>query len=234
MEFLEEDYSKQNTSRNNPKYFSTNSSYKQNCYIREHLKDLILYQFDWRYWVTFTFGYKPDLDEVEDVLYNLHYRLDRRLVKHIPQKNSLSAYERTEWFLFPELKGRGLHYHGFLKFNVRPTVTSYNDEWSWLRSTLDQNIKGLQNRLSNEGKIEFKLYNRTLRNLDDLKMILYSMKEFGKGASHTDQSPTFDRFAHTIVSKLDWKPSPLYQHRSPNKTENIPQRPNKLGYFDFI
>jgi hypothetical protein len=88
--------------------------------------------------------------------------------------------------------------------------------------------------LSNGGKVELKLYNRNFRNLDDVKMILYSMKEFGKGASHLDQSPTFDRFAHTIFSKLDWKPSPLYQHRSPNKTENITQRPNKLGYFDFL
>ena len=82
----------------------TTSSYNQNCYIREHLKDILLNQFHWKYWVTFTFGYRPDLDEVEDILYNLHYRLDRRLVKHIPQKNSLSVEERTEWFLFPELK----------------------------------------------------------------------------------------------------------------------------------
>ena len=91
MEFLEEDYSKQNTSRNNPKYFSTNSSYKQNCYIREHLTDLILYQFAWRYWVTFTFGSKPDLDEVEDVLSILHYRSARRFVTHIHQPHPLSS-----------------------------------------------------------------------------------------------------------------------------------------------
>ena len=65
-------------------------------------------------------------------------------------------------------------------------------------------------------------------------MILYSMKEFCKGPSHTDQSPIFDRFANTIVSKLDWKLSSLYQHRSPNKIENIPQRPNKLGLFDLL
>ena len=227
-------YGTQDTSRNNPLYMKTTSSYNQNCYIREHLKDILLNQFHWNYWVTFTFGYRPDLDEVEDILYNLHYRLDRRLVKHIPQKNSLSVEERTEWFLFPELKGRGLHYHGFLKFNVKPTVTSYKDEWNWVRCAIDQNLSKLQSRLSNGGKVEFKLYNRTFRNLDDVKMILYSMKEFGKGASHLDQSPTFDRFAHTIVSKLDWKPSPLYQHRSPNKTENITQRPNKLGFFDFL
>ena len=100
MDNEESYYSSQDTSRNNPKYFSTRSSYKQNNYIREHLKDLLLHQFEWQYWVTFTFGYKPDLDEVEDILYKLHYRLDRRLIKHIPQKTSLESNERTEWFLF--------------------------------------------------------------------------------------------------------------------------------------
>jgi hypothetical protein len=91
------------------------------------LKNILLNQFHWNYWVNFTFGYRPDLDEVEDILYNLHYKLDRRLIKHVPQKNTLSVEERIEWFLFPELKGRGLHYHCFFKFNVKPTVTSYKD-----------------------------------------------------------------------------------------------------------
>ena len=154
----------------------TNSSYLQNCYIRDHLTDYILDKFKWQYWVTFTFGYKPDLDEVEDILYKLHYRLDRRLIKHIPQKTSLESNERTEWFLFPELGGRGLHYHGFLKFNVNPVVKSYNDEWCWLRSALEQNLKGLEKTLSNNGTITFDLYNRGIRRLDKLKMILYSFR----------------------------------------------------------
>ena len=209
----------------------TNSSYLQNCYIRDHLTDYILDKFKWQYWVTFTFGYKPDLEEVEDVLYKLHYRMDRRLIKHIPQQTSLSTAERTEWFLLPELGGRGLHYHGFIKMNVRPTVGTYQNEWKWMRAGFSQNIDELQNHLSS-GVIDFDLRSRSIRQLDNAKMIVYSMKEFGKGASDYDQSPDFDRFANTIVSHTDWKPSPLYQHRSPNKTNNIPQRPNKQGFFD--
>ena len=226
----EEFFRNQKTTRNNQLHLRTGSSYKQNCYIRDHINKIILHQFNWSYWVTFTFGYKPNLDEVEDILYKLHYRVDRRLVKHIRNKTSLKPDERSEWFLLPELKGRGLHYHGFIKLNVKPELGgSYNDEWSWLRYAFSQNISGLQRYLTNGGKIDFRLYNRTYRNEEDVKMIVYSLKEFGKGASHTDQSPVFDRFAHTIVSRNDWKPSPLYQHRSPNKAENIPHRPNKIG-----
>ncbi len=219
----------QSTFRKEQLKFRTSSSYIQNCYIRDHITEVILRDFKWQYWVTFTFGYKPYLEEVEDMLYKLHYRMDRRLIKHIPKKTSLSPDERTEWFLLPELKGRGLHYHGFIKLNVRPELGSYNDEWSWLRQAFKDNIQVLQKTLTHGGKMDFRLYNRTKRYLEDIATIVYSMKEFGKGASHTDQSPVFDRFAHTIVSRNDWKPSPLYQHRSPNKAENIPHRPNKIG-----
>ncbi len=230
---LERYLATQNNDRNNPKYFGTKSAYKQNCYIREHLTDVLLHQFGWQYWVTFTFGYKPDLDEVENVLYNLHYRFDRRLVKHTPLKNSLQRDERSEWILFPELQDRGLHYHGFIKLNVHPKIgAGYEDEWNWVRYALNQNLQGLKHLLSTQ-EADFKLYNRSHRNQDNLKMILYSLKEFGRGASHTDQDPTFDRFAHTIVSYTDWKPSPIWKHRSPNKVDNIPPRPNKLGVFDL-
>ena len=82
----EEFFRNQKTTRNNQLHLRTGSSYKQNCYIRDHINKIILHQFNWSYWVTFTFGYKPNLDEVEDILYKLHYRVDRRLVKHIRNK----------------------------------------------------------------------------------------------------------------------------------------------------
>ena len=47
---------------------STKSSYEQNHLVRQHITDYLLHKFDWQFWVTFTFGYNPQLDEVLDVL----------------------------------------------------------------------------------------------------------------------------------------------------------------------
>ena len=100
----------------------TGSSYKQNHYIRQHIADVLLHKFHWHYWVTFTFGYDPILEEIEDVLSKLHYRIDRRLVKQLGDNHFLTKDERSVWILFPELDKyhRHLHYHGFIRFNVRP------------------------------------------------------------------------------------------------------------------
>jgi len=213
----------------------TGSSYKQNHYIRQHLTKVLLKDFKWQFWVTFTFGYDPILEEVEDILHKLHYRLDRRLVKHIKGKSFLTKEERSEWILFPELGGRGLHYHGFLKFNVHPSLSdSYYREWHWLKSALEDTLPKLERFLTNGGPIGFRHFDRRWSSLDELKQILYSMKEFCQGSSHGDQDPTFDRFAHTIISHLDWKPGPINQHRSSNKIENIPPRPNKKGPLDLL
>ena len=149
---LEEYLSLQENSRT--ERLKTGSSYKQNHYIRQHLVDILLHKFQWQFWITFTFGYKPDLEEVEDILYKLHYRIDRRLVKHLEGKSFLTADERSEWILFPELGGgRGLHYHGFIKFNVRPNIQdAYYKEWYWLKSALDNTIPKLNGLLSKIAK----------------------------------------------------------------------------------
>ena len=216
---LEEFLSLQETGRTQS--LKTNSFYKQNQYIRQHLAKILLHDFKWNFWVTFTFGYKPDLEEVEDILYKLHYRIDRRLVKHLEGKSFLTANERSEWILFPELGGRGLHYHGFIKFNVRPNnQNSYFREWHWLDSALKNTLPKLEHLLSNESRIGFKHYDRRWSSLDQLKAIIYSLKEYGKDPNR------FDRFAYTIVSALDWKPKPINQHRSTNKIDEIEVRPN--------
>ena len=88
---LEEFLSLQETGRTQS--LKTNSFYKQNQYIRPHLAKILLHDFKWNFWVTFTFGYKPDLEEVADILYKLHYRIDRRLVKHLEGKSFLTANE---------------------------------------------------------------------------------------------------------------------------------------------
>ena len=98
-----------------------------------------------------------------------------------------------------------------------------------MKSALNNTIPKLEVFLTDGGPIEYKHYDRRWSSLDDLKAILYSLKEYGSGASHFDQDPTFDRFAYTIVSRDDWNPQPINQHRSTNKVTNIPQRPNKSG-----
>ena len=216
---LEEYLSLQETSRITR--LKTNSFYKQNQYIRQHIAKVLLHDFEWQFWVTFTFGFNPELEEVEDILYKLHYRIDRRLVKHLEGKSFLTADERSEWILFPELSGRGLHYHGFIKFNVRPNIqNAYYKEWHWLKSALENTLPKLEHLLSNNSRIMFKHFDRGWNSLDELKSIIYSLKEYGKDPNG------FDRFAHTIISHNDWKPKPINQHRSSNKIEDIEIRPN--------
>ena len=122
--------------------------------------------------------------------------------------------ERSVWILFPEIGSQGLHYHGFLKLNSKPNITGkgYSNEWDWMRSALRQNLDKLSSSITtlrgNE-KLDFKLYNRSYRNLDN-----------GKN--------DFDRFNSTIISPDDWKPIlPIYQRRTPNKIDELPLRPNK-------
>lgn len=87
----------------------------------------------------------------------------------------------------------------------------------------------LQCSITKTGGAEGNRNDRRWSSLDSLKAIIYSLKEYGSGASHFDQDPTFDRFAYTIVSRDDWNPQPINQHRSTNKITNITQRPNKSG-----
>ena len=142
-----------------------------------------------------------------------------RLVKHLKGKSFLTPDERTEWILFPELGGRGLHYHGFLKFNVFPTLGhGYFNNWKWLKSALEDTIPLFNNKLTEGGPIDFKHYERSLSPRDSLRKILYSLKEYGS------EKGKFDRFNYTIISHDDWKPGPIHQHRSPNKIKDIPSR----------
>ena len=220
---LEQFLHDQENSRN--KHLKTGSRYKQNNNIRQYLASVILQKFEWNYWVTFTFGFRPHLDEVEDVLYKLWNRVDHRILKHTKTKSLMTPDERSVWILFPEIGSQGLHYHGFLKLNSKPNITGkgYSNEWDWMRSALRQNLDKLSpsiTTLRGNEKLDFKLYNRSYRNLDNVKMIIYSMKQYGKN--------DFDRFNSTIISPDDWKPIlPIYQRRTPNKIDELPLRPNK-------
>jgi len=178
--------------------------------------------------VTFTFGFDPDLSEVQDVLYKLHHRIDQRILKHTPDMSVMSQDERSKWILFPEYAHRGLHYHGFIKINTHPNLgKSYPTEWWWLDSALKNQTEKMSVMLSNGCTIHFKHYEKGWRTKDRLQMILYSMKEYGKGASHYDQDPVQDRFSHTIVSWTDWKIAPLWKHGR-NKLDDIPPRPDRV------
>ena len=206
----------------------TKSSYEQNHLIRNHLADWLLHQFEWQYWVTFTFGYKPDLSEVQDILYWIHQRLDQRILKHKKGMEVMSVLDRSRWILFPEYRGRGLHYHGFIELNTHPNLgNSYRTEWWWLESAFRNLGIKMNPRLTNGGPITVQHTERGYRTKDNLQMILYSMKELGCGASHHDQEPSQDRFSHTIVSWTDWKIRSIYKHGR-NKIEYIPPRPDKV------
>jgi len=216
--------------------FSTQSSYKQNKQIREHVSSILLgtnpvYAFPWDYWITITFGYDPSLSECEDVLYRAHLRFDTRVLKHCKDRSVINDKERSRWLLFPEIDSdRKLHYHGFIKLLVKPNLgTSYENEWFWLRAAFKDTFKVLNRYLSNGAKIDFRFYKNGKRVRDRLKIVLYSTKELTKGSTHQDIDPNFDRFAHLIISDLDWKPSPLRRHKLITKVEHLPERPNKIG-----
>ena len=66
----------------------------------------------------------------------------------------------------------------------------------------------------------FRIYGRSKRAVDNLKMAIYSMKQYGRS--------DFDRFNYTIFSTPDWKPSLLNRRRQQKKFSSIPQRPNKI------
>jgi len=187
----------------------------------------LLHKFDWNFWVTFTFGYEPNLDEVLDILYHSHHRIDQRLLKHSDLPH-MDISDRSKWILFPEYAGRGLHYHGFIQLNTKPNLgESYPTKWWWMDMALRNTLEKMEGLLSTGGPITYKHYDRGWRTNENLKMILYSMKEYGKGASHFDQEPSQDRFSYTVVSWVDWKVGPIYR-RSRNKITDLPLRPDKL------
>ena len=221
---LEKYYGSLETSR-------TSSPRKHNEMIRNHLIDVLENKFCWDYWITITFGYNPDLEEVEDILYKLHHRIDLRILKHRPDTRVMNSEDRSEWIMFPELKGRGLHYHGFIKLNTKPFFKekTYENEWSWMRTAFNDTLKDLNMYLSTGGFMEFRLFERKWRWKDDLKMIIYSMKEFCEGTTHYELNNDFDRIAYTIISRDCWKPTPLHKGKSPTKIDRIPVRPNKSG-----
>ena len=133
--------------------------------------------------------------------------------------------ERSEWVMFPEVGSQGLHYHGFIRLGLNPTLRDgYKSEWDWMRTAFDQTLSKMNGMISTlDGrKLErgFKLVGRSVRGLDNLKMIIYSMKEYGR--------EDFDRFNYTIFSTPDWKPSLLNRRRQQKKFSSIPQRPNKI------
>ena len=205
--------------------------------IRKHLIRVLNENFMWDFWITFTFGYKPDLDVVEDILFKLHHRIDKRILKHHPDTSIMRREDRSDWILFPELGGRGLHYHGFIKLNLRPNLGhSYETEWWWMKTAFDNTIGKLDHYLPND-KIGYKIYDRSRRYLDNLKMVIYSMKEFCDLPNEFSRN-RFDRIAHTIISRDCWKPTPIHKHRGSNKIDGVPDRPNKTdigglsGFFE--
>ena len=220
---LEKYYASLETSRTlNPR--------EHNNLIKKHLADYLTHKFIWDYWITFEFGYKPDLEDVEDILHITHHRVDKRILKHSPHPE-MKMEDRSEWILFPELGGRGLHYHGFIKLHMKPNLgRSYETEWYWMRAAFLDTFKSLTEKY---GHIGFHVYERKWRWMDELKVAMYSMKEFCEGVSYMDLNNSFDRLGYTIFSTPDWKPSRILKHRGSNKIDGIPMRANKVGPLEL-
>ena len=218
----------------------TTSGSRQNHLVRQFLAEFLLEKFEWDYWVTFTFGYKPIMEEVEDVLFLLYERLDTRILKHQPNKTTLTSEERSEWIHIPEIGSQGLHYHSFLNLKVKPYLQpnqnlkpydnparykykSYENEWDWIRVALKQTLPKLESKLSTlqyNQRIGFRIFERTLRTTEDLRQIVYSLKQYRRN--------DLDRFLYTIISKLDWKATPIQKRKDKTKLDNLRKRPNKI------
>ena len=234
MEDINKYYGLMETSRKKRYDANPIKGWHKNNNIKEWLSKVILENFMWDYWITFTFGRNPNLEEVEEILYKLHYRLDRRILKHREDITTMNPKDRSEWILFPHIDSdRGLHYHGFIKLNVNPHVRSYDNEWVWMLSALKDTTKKLNSILTNNGEIGFRFYNRKANAIERLKMILYSLNNYTRSHPSVEPYPNFDPFLYTIISHSDWKPSYLNKH-SRNKIEAIPPRPNRLGAFDLL
>ena len=216
------------------KYTGVRSSYGHNAALKEHLASMLegtseRYVFDWNYWITITMGRNPSVELAEDILYKTHHRIDNRILKH-SGKSTMYADERSEWILFPEKdSGNGLHYHGFIKLNVRPNLgNAYENEWSWMRTAFANTLSKFDDLIEPSRRIDFRIYERRVRTSDRLKMVFYTMKELGSRDTFHDIDHDFDNFAHLIISRNHWKTGPLHKHRSATKLEDIPVRPNKV------
>ena len=141
----------------------------------------------------------------------------------------MTERERSEWVFFPEKdSGNGLHYHGFIKLNMKPNLgKSYESEWWWMKTAFANTLAKFDKEIDTAYRIGFRIYERRIRTTDNLRMVFYSMKELGRRDDINDIDHDFDNFAHLIISKRDWKAGPLHRSRSATKIEDIPTRPNK-------
>jgi hypothetical protein len=215
-------------------YEGKRSSYAHNGFIKEHLASILegtseRYAFYWDYWITITMGRNPSVELAEDILYKTHHRIDNRILKH-SGKSVMTRDERSEWIMFPEKEsGNGLHWHGFIKLNVKPNLgNAYENEWMWMKTAFENTLSKFDDLIESPYRIGFRITERRVRTSDRLKMVFYTMKELGSRDTFHDIDHDFDNFAHLIISKKHWKTGPLHRSRSATKLEDIPVRPNKV------
>ena len=204
----------------------------QQSLCRYSLVDNLVYDFPYDYWIVITFGYRPHKDDVEVVLSNAHYRIDRWLLTNLKLR-TMTIDQRSKWVCLPEYgNDKHLHYNCFIQLGERPNVTHIGrngnpSEWLTLKNTFKTTFKAICKMMGwNEHTIQFRLYERR-DNKDALRTAMYSTKEMR--CSYIDENG-IDHFADYIRSWEDWNISPI-NFKSPKHLKRVPRPTGTLVEF---
>ena len=193
---------------------------------RYALIDHLVHDFDYDYWLVITFGYFPQFSDVEVVLSNAHYRLDRWLLTNL-KLNHMRIDQRSQWVCLPEKGGSGLHYNCFVKFNESPESKTYNDEWNAIRNAMKTTFKSISKMMGwKEHTIQFRLKER--KNCQNaLQQCVYSTKDMRQGYINENGDDHFSKF---FMSWKDFDVAPLNK-RSPKHLKSKPKPSGTLEGF---
>ena len=194
---------------------------------RYSLVDNLVNRFPYDYWVVITFGYFPQKHDIEVVLSNAHYRIDRWLLTNL-KLNQLRIDQRSKWVCLPEKGSHGhLHYNCFIQLGEKPNTKSYGDEWHSMKDAFRTTFKSIEKLLGwKERTIQFKLYQRG-GNQNALRQAMYSTKEMRE--SYIENSGD-DHFANFIRSWVDFEVKPI-NWKSPKHLKTKPKSTGTLEEF---
>ena len=193
---------------------------------RNALVDNLLNEFQWDYWNVVTFGYRPHKSDIDVILSDCHYRLDRWLMTNL-KLSALGISDRSKWVCIPERGSDGnLHYNIFIQLGLRPEGKSYGGEWNAMRNAFKTTFKALE-KAHNSQTIHFRLKERRYAS-DQLRKSIYSTKEMNHANQNIENG--YDNFADFIRSWKDWDVRPM-NRRSKKKLNPTPKPSATLEQF---